>query len=98
LANERTFAAWVRTGLSVAAAGIGVAHATVHEQTVKHWLTLMFIVLGSGMILFGGARFERVTRDLDYAGAQPVRLARPIVLVMVATLAVLVVSTFLVVG
>src|SRR5262245_996731 len=63
LANERTFAAWVRTGLSVDAAGIAVARAA-HEGTSTRWLAISLIVLGSSMIVFGGARFAKVARDL----------------------------------
>lgn len=96
LANERTFAAWVRTGLSVAAAGIAVARASVHGETPTHWLTVTFIVLGSSMIVFGGVRFDRVVRALRGAGSDPSRIARPVVYAIVTLLAILVVCTFLV--
>ena len=96
LANERTFAAWVRTGLSVDAAGIGVAKA--HPGTSTHWLALAFIALGSAMIVFGGARFGKVANDLSSVGSPPVYITRHTVYAMVALLAGLVVCTFIVIG
>ena len=95
LANERTFAAWLRTGLSVAAAGIAVMRASTDGLAIARWLAVTFIVLGSGMIVFGGLRFDRVARDLSQAGA-PVSLGRHVVQIVIAVLAVLVVCTFLV--
>ena len=97
LANERTFAAWLRTGLSVAAAGILVVHASTDDRAITRWLAVTFIVLGSGMIVFGGIRFDRVARDLGRAGS-PVHLPRHVVQIIVAVLAVLVVCTFLILG
>ena len=95
LANERTFAAWVRTGLSVDAAGIAVSKAHPGEST--RWLALAFVILGSGMIVFGGARFGKVASDLEGAGSPPVYITRHMVYGMVALLAVLVFCTYLVV-
>jgi putative membrane protein len=95
LANERTFAAWVRTGLSIDAAGIGVARA--HPGTSTRWLAVTLILLGSGMIVFGGARFGRVAGDLSDAGSPPVYITRHVVYAIVALLAILVVCTYLVV-
>ena len=94
LANERTFAAWVRTGLSVDAAGIAVAKAQRASST--HWLALAFIVLGSCMVVFGGLRFGKVSNDLVTAGSPPVFITRHTVYAMVALLGSLVVCTFIV--
>jgi putative membrane protein len=47
LANERTFAAWLRTGLSVAAAGIAVARIPGREPS---WASL---ALGLTVIFLG---------------------------------------------
>jgi putative membrane protein len=96
LANERTFAAWIRTGLSVAAAGVAVARASLRAETPTRLLCTSFIVLGSAMIVFGGVRFGRVAGAIGRAGSPTVRLARRMVYAMAALLAILVVSTFLV--
>ena len=67
LANERTFAAWLRTGLSVAAGGIAVAHL-VPEPARDSWLALLlgaaFVLLGIGVIAYGARQFARVAREL----------------------------------
>lgn len=96
LANERTFAAWVRTGLSVDAAGIAVAKAVPGAS--RHWLSLAFILLGSGMVIFGGLRFGKVAKDLVTVGSPPVFITHRTVYMMVALLAALVFCTFIVIG
>jgi putative membrane protein len=97
LANERTFAAWIRTGLSVAAAGIAVAHVAPRDDQLQ-WaatsLSIMFIVLGSAMIVFGGHRFATVARDLAGTPSPTVYLARGLAYVVMSLLALLVLLTF----
>ena len=92
LANERTFAAWIRTGLAVAAAGVAL------DQTVAPKLRGLpfavsvstgFIFLGVVMIAFGGIRYRRVAADLERLGTPPVRLARHFVFIMMALLVML---------
>jgi putative membrane protein len=67
LANERTFAAWLRTGLSVAAGGIAVAHL-VPEPARDSWVALLlggaFVVLGVAVIAYGARQFARVAAEL----------------------------------
>lgn len=67
LANERTFAAWLRTGLSVAAGGIAVAHL-VPEPARDSWLALLlgmaFVLLGVAVIAYGAREFARVADAL----------------------------------
>ena len=67
LANERTFAAWLRTGLSVAAGGIVVAHL-VPEPARDSWMALLlgaaFVVLGVAVIAYGARQFARVAEEL----------------------------------
>ena len=67
LANERTFAAWLRTGLSVSAGGIAVAHL-VPEPARDSWVALLlgavFVLLGVGVIAYGARQFARVAAEL----------------------------------
>jgi putative membrane protein len=48
LANERTFLAWVRTGLALLASGIGVVELPEHfaSSAGRHVLGVMLVVLG----------------------------------------------------
>lgn len=68
LANERTFAAWLRTGLSVAAGGIVVAHL-VPEPSRNSWMALLlgmaFVLLGVAVIAYGAREFARVADVLS---------------------------------
>ncbi|MFN2400002.1 MAG: YidH family protein [Gemmatimonadaceae bacterium] len=73
LANERTFAAWLRTGLSVAAAGIAVSHFLPRTD---HTLGAIFVIAGVSLIIFGAWRFTRTQQELSAAGAPDRRMAR----------------------
>lgn len=74
LANERTFAAWLRTGLSVAAGGIAVAHL-VPEPARDSWIALLlgasFVVLGVAVIGYGAREFARVAAALGRESGRP---------------------------
>ena len=74
LANERTFLAWLRTGMAALAVGLGVAKLlpTLHEGTSWPYqvLGVGFCLLGMGLVWFGVWRLRRIDRALrrgDYA-------------------------------
>ena len=48
LANERTFLAWVRTGLALLAAGVGVVNlpSGFADSTGRHLLGILLVLLG----------------------------------------------------
>jgi inner membrane protein YidH len=52
LANERTYQAWLRTGLASAAAGLGVAKFL--QETIPLWILL---VIATVLILFSAVAF-----------------------------------------
>jgi putative membrane protein len=67
LANERTFAAWLRTGLSVAAGGIAVAHLVPEpSRDSVEALTLgaAFVVLGVAIMAYGAHQAAVVAKRL----------------------------------
>ncbi len=67
LANERTFAAWLRTGLSIAAGGIAVAHLVpepARDSRIALLLGISFVLVGVGVIAYGAREFSRVARAL----------------------------------
>ena len=97
LANERTFAAWLRTGLSVAAGGIAAAHV-VPEPARDSWMALLlgmaFVLLGIAVITYGAREFARVAgalaRDSGRRSPAPTRAVYGLTgLVAVLLLAVL---------
>jgi putative membrane protein len=91
LANERTFLAWIRTGLGLIALGVGVA-TFVSSQMAKG----VSILLAAGLVLLGGIisaaswfRWVRVERSMRDAGMPlPSRMA-PVLAFGIAALAVL---------
>ncbi|HHL21885.1 MAG TPA: DUF202 domain-containing protein [Aliiroseovarius sp.] len=52
LANERTFQAWIRTGLSALATGFGVARFL--NETMPLW---MYLGISSGLVLLSAGAF-----------------------------------------
>ncbi|MEI6361518.1 MAG: DUF202 domain-containing protein [Actinomycetes bacterium] len=91
LANERTFLAWIRTGLGLIALGVGVA-TFVSTQMARG----VSILVAAGLVLLGGLtcaaawfRWLRVERAMRQAnGIPPSRLA-PVLAFGIAILAVL---------
>lgn len=55
LANDRTFSAWIRTGLTTVAAGFAVTRllTEVEPTWLISWLGIIFVVVGSGILLVG---------------------------------------------
>jgi putative membrane protein len=88
LANERTFASWIRTGLSVCAVAIGIAHfSPAGEQGSARVMVLggILLAIGIGLIAFGGWRYAQVNRELATASA-PTLPAAPWVIYALAAL------------
>jgi putative membrane protein len=91
LANERTFLAWIRTGLGLIALGVGVA-TFVSTQMAKG----ASILLAAGLVVLGGLicaaawfRWLRVERSMRMGmGIPPSRMA-PILAFGMAMLAVI---------
>ena len=100
LANERTFAAWLRTGVSLAAGGIAIAHL-VPEPARDSWVGLLlgaaFVLLGVGVIGYGARQFDRIACELgrDSGRRSPARAATVYGLTAVVGLLLLAVLLFL---
>jgi putative membrane protein len=91
LANERTFLAWIRTGLGLMALGVGVA-TFVSTQMAKG----VSILLAAGLVLLGGLvaaaawfRWLRVERSMRAGTGIPASRMAPVVAFGIAILAVL---------
>ena len=66
LANERTYLAWVRTGLSVMALGLAVAKFGA-GGTASVWSIVsgtLLLVTGVAGIVYGSVRYHHVDREL----------------------------------
>lgn len=64
LANERTYAAWLRTGLAVAAFGFALMHFPDRPGAQTRILAGVLVLTGAVVIAHGGFRYRQVDRDL----------------------------------
>jgi putative membrane protein len=75
LANERTYLAWWRTGLTALAVCVGVGRLVPTVGKTTHWpyelLGAGYGVLGVGFVAAGYLRTRRVARALDEGGFAP---------------------------
>jgi putative membrane protein len=69
LANERTFLAWLRTGLSLVAAGLAVANflpvGVIPGLPYVRIYSVLLVVSGTTLVLIGGVRARRASRRID---------------------------------
>lgn len=92
LANERTFAAWLRTGLGTAALGFAAAHfvpQTGIESRRAIVIGSLFVLVGIAMIVFGARRYYQVGHDLAMAGSERARVRLRIIVLLSAVLILL---------
>lgn len=72
LANERTFLAWLRTGLSLVAVGMAAARFLpldlVPGVPYVTIFSILLVVSGTATVLFGANRYVVATRQIE-AGA-----------------------------
>lgn len=93
LANERTFLAWLRTGLSLVAVGLAAANfLPVDLVPGIPYVTLsavVLVVLGAFMVFFGALRYLRAFQQIESAAYVPAVWPIVFVGVIVAVIAVL---------
>jgi putative membrane protein len=76
LANERTYLAWLRTGLGTAAFGTAVAHLLADADSRAVLAAgLALISLAVAMIVYGTLRFVRSRRALEEGEVEVDRIA-----------------------
>jgi putative membrane protein len=71
LAAERTYAAWMRTGLSIAAGGIAIVRLLPAPDRHSHVALAIggaFVLLGIGIITYGARQFTLSARRLREGG------------------------------
>lgn len=70
LANQRTFSAWLRTGLSAEVAGIGIAKflETPSYNIIATAIGLIFIMIGAGAYTIALWNYRKECKDLAQAG------------------------------
>jgi putative membrane protein len=82
LANERTYLAWWRTGLTAIAVAVGIGRIAPDVSNVTRWPYELvgsgFGVLGVAFIWFGYARARAVEEALDRGSFAPIGLRLPL--------------------
>jgi putative membrane protein len=93
LANERTFLAWLRTGLSLVAVGLAAARflpldlvPSVRFVTV---FALLLVISGTIGVLYGALRYVRAHKQIQRGSYDPQPLPIVIVAAVVAVLGIL---------
>jgi len=84
LANERTFLAWWRTGLTALAVCVGIGRLVPAHTDLARWpyevVGAGFGVLGVGFVWLGYSRTRAIEDALDRGGFAPMGVAIPAVL------------------
>jgi len=90
LANERTYLAWLRSGLTALAVAIGAGKIVPSVADVEQWpfelLGAGFAVLAVIFVVVGVRRYVRVERSLDAGVFAPLGHAEAVLLGTLATL------------
>lgn len=75
LANERTFLAWLRTGLSLIALGLVAARLLPVDLLpglpVGHIFSALLVISGTLMVVFGAVRYARAHQEIEAADYDP---------------------------
>ncbi|MGS2648608.1 DUF202 domain-containing protein [Streptosporangium sp. LJ11] len=95
LANERTYLAWLRTGISVAALGVAVAKFAPHRGV--HAVISGGILIFAGLLVsgYGTVRYRSVGRQLDSGLFAPARFGTVTAATVVTVLALIAVAILL---
>src|ERR687897_3673753 len=79
LANERTFLAWLRTGLSLVAVGLAVAGFLpidlVPGVPYVRSFSVLLVLCGTAMVVYGASRYVRAYRQIETGAYDPASTA-----------------------
>jgi putative membrane protein len=93
LANERTFLAWLRTGIAMIALGLAAAQFLAHDliSGVPLTRTLSILLIATGLILTlaGARRYRRGAAGIESSQFRPATTAITIAVAMTTLVAIL---------
>jgi putative membrane protein len=104
LANDRTFLAWLRTGIALFGLGFVVAKVALlvddtgglHSEALYAIVGVVIVLCGGALIVVGATQHRRVARVLEAAGADELPLAKWPATVTVAAVVGAVLLAFLI--
>lgn len=65
LANERTFLAWIRTGLALVVLGLAVGRFLTGENATRFGVALILVIGGIVVLCYGTFRYYQVMREIN---------------------------------
>lgn len=93
LANERTFLAWLRTGLSLVAVGLAAAGFLPFDLVpgFPYVTTFSSLLVLSGIVmaLYGAARYVKASRQIETGSYDPAIMAIVIIAIVISVLGIL---------
>ena len=93
LANERTFLAWLRTGLSLVAVGMAAASFLPFDLIpgipYVTLFSILLVVAGIAVVLMGASRYTVAHQQIEASAFDPTRKPLVAIAVLVALLSVL---------
>jgi putative membrane protein len=95
LANERTFLAWLRTGLGLIVLGLAVAQFMSVDRNLVPGIravsdfAALLIIAGGTIVLIGSVRYFHSRDQIDVAGFQPAGRGIAVATALVLIIAVL---------
>ena len=82
LANERTFLAWIRTGLAFIAGAVAIEGFNLDlAESTRTMLVVLLICIGVAVALGAGARWLRVERALRHGRPLPFPILIPFLVI-----------------
>ena len=99
LANERTFLAWLRTGLSLVAVGIAAAGFLpadlVPAIPYVRGFSILLVLSGTAMTMYGVKRFVRASRQIETGAYDPTIMPMVITAATIGLLGILAIPVVL---
>lgn len=93
LANERTFLAWLRTGMSLVAVGLAAAGFLpvdlVPGFPYVRAFSVLLVLTGTMMVVFGASRYLRAYKQIETGAYDPADTAVVRIAVIIAFLGIL---------
>lgn len=89
LANERTFLAWIRTGLALIAGAVALEGFGLHlDPTVRSILAAGLVVIGAAVGIGAGIRWVRVEQAMRHGRALPFPSLIPLLVLVTVLVAI----------
>ena len=100
MANERTFLAWFRTGLTLVALGLAAAQflSTSHDDRVVLGLGTVSILTGAFIVVVGGNRYWTGRARIEEETFRPASVSIIVTTIGAVAMAVLAIAFILILG